>query len=238
VLGDELAVGREKLGESVDSVDTDLPLPRQVVEPHVVQLDAIGRHLREPREEPLQPDRDVAQPDGTVPGVQQRTGHDAHRVREIHDPRAGRGASAGTLGGIQHHRHGPQRLREATGTGRLLAEAATLQRPRLVADPRRLAAHPQLQQHDVRVGDPGVQVGCRDDARRVTEPGQDPARHARDEPEPFGVRVHEDQLVYLQRVPKAADAVHQLRCVGGAPTHDGHLHPLTPVRLTPSTNAF
>ena len=121
-------------------------------------------------ERALEADRDVAQPDRAVTGVQQRPGHDADRVGEVDDPRVGRGQPAYPVGDVEHDRHGAQRLGEAAGAGGLLPDAAALQRPCLVAVARRLAADAQLQEDDVRVAHAGVDVAGRRHRGRVTRP--------------------------------------------------------------------
>src|SRR5262249_56725725 len=97
-------------------------------------------------ERALEADRHVAEPDRTVPGVEQRAGDDADRVGEVDDPGACRRPAAGALGDIQDHGDGPQRLREPAGPGGLLPDAAVLQRPGLVAMPGRLTADAQLEE--------------------------------------------------------------------------------------------
>ncbi len=57
------------------------------------------------------------------------------------------GPLACPFGNVEHYRDGAESLREPAGAGGLLADAAVLQRPGLVALPGRLAADPQLQQH-------------------------------------------------------------------------------------------
>ena len=72
---------------------------------------------------------------------------------------SGRGQLPGPLGDVQHDRHGAQRLGEAARPGRLLADAAELQRPGLVPVPGGLVADPQLEQHRARAVEARVQVG-------------------------------------------------------------------------------
>ena len=67
-----------------------------------------------------------------VPRVDERLGHDADRVREVDDPGIRRGAAARQLGELEHERHGPQRLGQAAGAGRLLADRAEAEGERLV----------------------------------------------------------------------------------------------------------
>ena len=94
------------------------------------------------------------------PGVEKRLGHDPDRVGEVDDPGARRGAPRGSLGEIEHDRNGPQRLGEAAGAGRLLADRAEPGRERLVDEARGLAADPQLDEHEVRAVEGRVGVAA------------------------------------------------------------------------------
>src|SRR5262249_59526969 len=80
-------------------------------------------------------------------GIEQAADDDPDRIGEVDDPRVVRGELADTLGDLEHDGHGPQRLPEAPGPGRFLADAPAGQRNRLVGEPRGLAAYPQLDQH-------------------------------------------------------------------------------------------
>ena len=82
-----------------------------------------------------------------VARVEQCPGDDPDRVGEVDDPRGGQGPLPCSFGDVEHDRDGAERLGEPAGAGGLLADAAVLQRPGLVALPGRLAADPQLQQH-------------------------------------------------------------------------------------------
>ena len=101
-------------------------------------------HTEHPGEPALEADRDVAQPDRAVPGVEQGAGDDTDRVGEVDDPGAGSGQSGRPLRDVEHHGDGAQRLGEPTRPRGLLADAAALQRERLIRDPGLLAAYPQL----------------------------------------------------------------------------------------------
>ena len=79
----------------------------------------------------------------------------------------GRGQPPRPLGDVEHDRHRAQRLGQAAGAGGLLADAAALERERLVGDPGRLAADAELDQHDVGVAQTVVQV----DVVQVIRPG-------------------------------------------------------------------
>ena len=59
----------------------------------------------------------------------------------------------GRLGDVEHHRYRAQSLGEAARPGRLLADAAELERQRLVDEPGRLAADAQLDDDEARAVD-------------------------------------------------------------------------------------
>ena len=61
----------------------------------------------------------------------------------------GAAALRSQLGEVQDQRHRPQRLGEPAGAGRLLADRAERRRQGLVGQSCRLAADPQLDQHEV-----------------------------------------------------------------------------------------
>ena len=75
---------------AVDPVDPHRPHPGQVIEPDVLEADRSG-DTPSAGQAPLEPDRDVAQADRAVAGVEEGLGDDADRVGEVDDPRAGRG---------------------------------------------------------------------------------------------------------------------------------------------------
>ena len=89
---------------------------------------------------------------------------------------------------LEHHRHGAQRLGEAAGAGRLLADRAELVGQRLVDQARLLAADAQLDQHEVgaveRLVASPVVVSCPSSRRGGASAGQ-----AADDLEPLGVDV-------------------------------------------------
>ena len=119
-----------------------------MVEPDVVDEDALRRDSEQPGDLALDADRDVAEPDRAVPGVEERTGDDPDWVREVDDPGVRCGEGADALGDLEHDRHRAHRLGEAARAGRLLADAAAGERDRLVAQPRRLAADAELEEDE------------------------------------------------------------------------------------------
>ena len=70
------------------------PHPGQVVEPDLVDDDALRLDAEQARERALEADRDVAEADGAMAGVEQRARDDPDRVREVDDPGAVGGALA------------------------------------------------------------------------------------------------------------------------------------------------
>jgi hypothetical protein len=116
----------ENLWQDVPALDHDLPLPAEVVEADMVETDRGRFHPEQTGEEPLEPDRDVTQPDRALPSVQERSGHNANRIREVDQPgrwrhRRHRGRD------VQGGRHRAQCLGEASCTGGLLTDAAELE---------------------------------------------------------------------------------------------------------------
>ena len=203
----------------------------------MVELDVVGLDA-EPRREPaLESDRHVAQPDCAMPFLEQSARDDADRVGEVDDPGV-RVASPHPIGDVENDRHRAQRLREATGSGGLLTNTAALQRPGLVALSCLLAADPQLEEHGIGVSHAGIEVGGQGQSGRVSLAGQDPAGQPADDLEAFGGRVDQHELLDREQVSQPREPVDQLRGVGGRAAHDRQPHPFTPVRVTPSMNAF
>ena len=176
--------------------------------------------------------------DRAMAGVEQRPRDDPDRVREVDDPRPGRGERPGARRDLEHDRDGAQRLGEPARAGRLLADAPAAQRERLVAQPRRLPADAQLQQHRVGAVERAVEL------RRLDQPAAEALAREHPPPEPGDhlqarrVDVVEDELGQVEAVPLARETGDELRRVRRSAADDRDLHPLTPVSVTPSTNAF
>ncbi len=170
--------------------------------------------------------------------VEQRARNDPDGVREVDDPRAGRGELAGAPGDLEHDRDGAQRLGEPAGAGRLLADAPAAQRERLVAEPGGLPADAELEEHGVGAVERAVEVGRLDQPAAEALAREHPPREARDDLEPRRVDVVEDELGQVEPVALAGEAGDELGRVGRPAADDRDLHPLTPVSVTPSTNAF
>ena len=179
-------------------------------------------------------------PTRPVPGVEQGAGDDPDRVGEVDDPGARRRPAGGALRDVQHHRHRAQRLGEAAGAGGLLADAAALQRKRLVADPGRLAADAQLDQHDVGTVEAIVHIGRPAHPARMAVMREQSGAEPTDRLQPLGGGVDEHQLVDGEQAAQPGEAVRELRRVRrpAADHCDLETHPLTPVSVTPWTNAF
>src|SRR5262249_2819422 len=160
----------------------------------------------------LEADRDVAEADGAVAAVEEGAGDDADGVREVDDPRAGSAELPHALGDVEHDGDGPHRLREAARAGRLLPDAATRERRRLVVPSRLRAADADRDEEEVRAFYRGIEIS------RDLEPPRDPLarehppRHPADDLAPLGVDVLEDELVDGE----ARQAGDELRRVGGA----------------------
>lgn len=206
----------------------------------MVQVHIGGGDPEQCGELPLEADRHVAQSDGLVTGLEQRARHDPDRVREVDDPGVRVGA-ADALRDVEDHGHRAQRLGEAARAGRLLPDAAALQRPGLVLVACRLSADAELEQYGVRALHPRVQIGGGDDAAGVPLPREDPPGEAAHQLQALRRRVDEHQLLDGQGVPQPGEAVDEFGGVGRPSADHGEFHtcqPFTPVSVTPSTNAF
>ena len=106
VGGDLVTVLREQLRQDVRTVERDRPDPREVIEPDVVDEHARRLHTEPAGEAALEADRDVAEADGAMARIEQRAGHDADWVREVHDPGLGRGERSHAVGDLEHDWHG------------------------------------------------------------------------------------------------------------------------------------
>ncbi len=165
----------------------------------MVESDLVDEHsgrvdVVEPGDPALEPDRDVAETDRTVAGVEQRAGDDPDGVREIDDPGSGRRALTHALRDLEHHGHCPEGFRESAGAGRLLPDAPACKRHRLVREPRCLPSHADLDQHELRAVERAVEVvghGERPlESLRVEHPPGQPT----DDLASFRVDVVEDEL--------------------------------------------
>ena len=238
MLGVGIAVLRHQLGEDVAAVPQDPADPRQVVEPDLVDDDPLRLDAEQARGRPLKADRDVAETDGTMAGVEKRARDDSDRVREVDDPRVRRGELPYALGDLEHHRHRSHRLREAARTGRLLPDAPARERHGLVGEPRRLAAHADLHEDEVGAVDRAVEVSGDRQVAREPLLREHARSHRADDVAPLLVDVVEDELADVDALALAREPRDELRRVRRTGADDRELHPLTPVSVTPSTNAL
>jgi hypothetical protein len=237
VRGQRLGVLGEQLGKHVGAVQAHRAHPRQVVQADLVDRHAPRCDAEQPRDLALEADRDVAEPDGAVAVVEQRARDDPDRVGEVDDPRPVGGQLPRAAGDVQDHRDRAQRLRQATRARGLLADAAAGERQRLVAQPRRLAADADLDEHRVGAVQRAVELAGDGERAREALALEHPAGEGADDLAALGVDVVQDELAEPEALLLARQARHQLGRVGGAAADDRQLHPLTPVSVTPSTNA-
>ena len=113
VAGELVAVVGQQVGQHVVAVEPERAHPGQVVEADLVDQDPLGLDAEQLRGGALEPDRDVAEPDGAVAGVEQAARDDPDRVREVDDPGVVGGQLAHAGGDLEHDRNGAQRLRRA-----------------------------------------------------------------------------------------------------------------------------
>ncbi len=198
VLGQRISMLGEELGKHIAVVEQHRANPRQVVQPHLVDENALRLDAEQPCAEALEGDGDVAEPDGAVAGVEQRARDDPDRIREVHDPRAGRRAVGDTLRELEHHRHRPHRLRESTGARRLLADAAAAQGHCLVEQACGLPADANLEEDERGAVDRSVEIARLDEragvARAIEHAPGEPADHL----EPLGVDVVQRDLADVE----------------------------------------
>src|SRR5262249_3983546 len=221
--GELVAVLGQELRKRFVPVDEHGAHPRQVVEPDLVDEDAVRRDVDEPGDLPLNADCDVAEADGPVVGVAERTSDDADGVGEIDDP--GVGCELGhARRDLEHHRHGPERLRQASGSRRLLADAAARKRDRLVAEARGLTADAQLHQDERRAVQCAVELVGDEQASFKAGRREHPPREPADDLAPLGIDVLEYDLAKPDAVALTRQAGDQLGRVRRPSADDGELH--------------
>ena len=163
VLRDLIGVGREDLRESIDPVDLDRPLPRQVVEPDVLELDPLRLDAESRREPALEPDRDVAQPDGPMPSSSSAwvTIPTGFVKSTIQAPGAARRATRSAISRTT----GTVRSALAKPPAPVVSWPIVAERRRqgLVDEARRLPADPQLDEHEVGALEGSVRIAGEDE---------------------------------------------------------------------------
>ena len=190
-----IAVVGEERRQDVLPVQPDRPHPGEVVEPDLVDSDALGRDTEQRRQRALEADCDVAEPDRAVPRVEQCARHDPDRVREVDDQRARRRQRAHARGDVEHHGDRPQRLGEAPRPRGLLADAAEPVGEGLIGEAGLLAADPELDEDECGAIDGVIPVGRRAQPARPAEPLKDPSGQPGHDLQPLGVDVVEDELI-------------------------------------------
>ncbi len=237
VVGDLLAVRIEELRQAIDAVDPDGPLPGQVVESDVLQLDLLRRNAEARGEPSLEPDRHVAQPDRAMSVVEEGLAHDPDGIGEIDDPVAGRRSLGRALRDVEDHRHRAERLGETAGAGRLLTDRPEPQRQRLVDEAGRLSTDAQLDDDEIRPVEGGVSVWSQDEPAGPLHPVEHPASEPADDLDAVRIGVEQDELVDREAVAANGDALDQLRRVGASAADDRDLdaHPAS-VPVGPSVS--
>src|SRR5262249_9584954 len=119
---------------------------------------------------------------------------------------------------------------------------AVLQRERLVGDPGRLPADPELDEYDGRAVESLVQIRGPRDPTGVAVGGEEARGERADHVESVRCRVDQPQPLDHGRRPHARsqsrDPVGQFRRVPRPAADYCDLHPFTPVSVTPCTKAF
>ena len=190
-----------------------------MIEGDAVRFD--GESVRQP---PLQRDRDVAEPQSSVPPVQEGLRHEPGGVGEVDEPGARSAAPRRLLRQVEDHGDGAERLRESACPRGLLTDAAEPPGDRLVGQPRRLATDAELHDHEV---DPlqGLIPAIRQDEPAVPTDAPEHASGQRPHDlEACRVGVQEDELVDGEPIRAAHQPLDEFGRVRASPTHDGHLH--------------
>ena len=112
------------------------------------------------------------------------------------------------------------------------------ERDRLVGEAGRLAADPDLDEHEVGAVDGAVELAGDGELPLEPLPVEHPGRHAADDLATLGVDVVQDELGDVDAVAFAREPGDELGRVGRSAADDCDLHPFTPVSVIPSTNAF
>ena len=230
------AGARQHLGRAILAVDAQGAHPGEMVQPHVVELDALDRDAEHGREVDAHVPGDVAQADHPQRRVPpQQLGDQSGRVGEVDE--RGAGASRSTTAAISSMTgNGAERLGKAPDPRGLLPDEAELAPEQLVAMTGGLPADAQLTDDEVRPPDRiGGVAGRAHRHARARGLGHAP-REPSDDLEPQGVGVEQHELGHGKCRRAAQQAVDQLGRVGRPAADHADLHPLTPVTVTPSTN--
>jgi len=202
-----------------------------VVEADVLELDPLRLHAEAGGDLALEGDRDVAQAERPMSGIEQRLGHQARGVGEVDEPRAGGGPAGGLLGQLEHDRHRPQGLREPAGAGGLLADAPVLRGDGLVEVASAVAADAQLDDHEGRAVERLVAVERAHEAPAEAGAAEHPLGQPAHDLQAFGVDVEERELLHREPVGAPREPLDELRRVGAAGPDHGDLHTHRGARL-------
>jgi len=164
-------------------------------------------------------------------GVAEGLADDPDRVGEVDDPGTGRRAALDRGGQLEDDRDRPERLGEAAGPDRLLADEPELGRQRLVAETRLLTADAELDEDDIGAIDRGVPISRLEHPARPALTGEHALRQTAHDREPLRVDVEEGDLVDLDAVGSPGEAVDELWRVRAAASDDRQLeaHLTSPV---------
>ena len=223
-LRELVAVIGEELGQDVPAVDMHCAHPREVVEPDLVDQHSLRLDSEQRCDLPLKPDRDVAEADRAMAGVEQPADDDANRIREVDDPRVACRELPGALRDLENHRDGSERLPEPARAGRLLPDAAARERDRLVGEAGRLSADAQLDQHERCSFERFVEVVRDGQLAVVARCGQHPGRQPADDFAALRVDVMQDELTQVEALSFLREPGHELGRIGRAAADDCELH--------------
>ncbi len=201
--------------------------PGQVVEADVVERHVGRVDAEPPGEQPLEADRDVAQPDGAVTVVEQGPGDDPDGIGEVDDPGVRCRPPRHRAGEVERHGDGAHRLGQAARTGRLLPHAAALEGERLVLGPRRWPPTRNCRSTADAPSMACVAIRGRDEPRGGAGVPQDPLGERPHDGEPLGIGIEQHELVDGQLAGQPAEAVDELGRVGRATPDDRELHAAT-----------
>ena len=223
VRGDLACGSLDELWEAVFAVHVHRPLPGQMVQPDVVEGDALRPDVQKLRELALESHRRVAQADRPMAVVEQGLHHDADRVGEVDQPRAASAAPLGLLGDVEHYGDRAQGFGESSRAGCLLSDAAELEWQRLVNKAGGLAADPELDDDEAGAVQRPLTVPRDDERARPFVLLENAPRQPPDHLEPLVVDVVQDELVDRQAVASRVESFDQLRRVCAAAADDCNL---------------
>ena len=196
-----------------------------------------GLDLKQTREQALEGDGDVAEADRAVPGVEQRPRHDPDRVGEIDDPGA-RSRPLSRPARLSRARPGPcaapsrsRRPRSSPGRCSRIRSGTVSSARRAAWPPTRICRSTKSAPSSARSRSPVSTSSPVNPWRASIRPARPPTTWSRSR-----VDVVQGELADVE--PLALQARDELGRVRRAAADDRDLHPLTPVRVMPSTKTF